>query len=46
MGIVPGEKIKTVKEIPNGIIIGIENKKIVLDKNIAKKIKVIEYERS
>jgi len=46
MGIFPGERIEIIKEIPNGIIVGVGTKKIVLDKNIARKIKVLEYEKS
>ena len=46
MGIFPGEKIKIINEIPNGIVIEVKNKKFVLDKDIAKKIKVLEYEKS
>ena len=41
MGIFPGEKIRIVNKIPGGIIIKIKNKKIVLNKYLAKKIKVI-----
>jgi Fe2+ transport system protein FeoA len=46
MGIFPGEKIKIINEIPNGIVIEVKNKKFVLGKNIAKEIKVLEYEKS
>jgi Mn-dependent DtxR family transcriptional regulator len=46
MGIFPGEKIKIINEIPNGIVIEVKNKKFVLDKDIAKEIKVLEYEKS
>ena len=46
MGIYPGEKIGITDKIPNGIIIEIKNKKFVLDKGIAKEIKVLEYEKS
>lgn len=46
MGIYPGEKIRITDKIPNGIIIEIKNKKFVLDNNIAKEIKVLEYEKS
>jgi Mn-dependent DtxR family transcriptional regulator len=42
MGIFPGEKIRMINEIPDGIIIKIENKKFVLDKDIAKEIKVLK----
>jgi len=43
MGIVPGEEVMITSEVPNAIIIKIENKKFALDKNIARKIKVLEY---
>ena len=46
MGIYPGEKIRITDKIPNGIIIEIKNKKFVLDNNIAKEIKMLEYEKS
>ena len=42
MGIFPGEKIRMINKIPNGIIIIIENKKLVLGKNVAKEIKVLK----
>ena len=45
MGILPGEVIEVINTIPAGVIIKINNKKFVLDKSIAKKIKVLEYER-
>ena len=41
MGIFPGEKIRIVNKIPDGIIVKIKNKKIVLNNDLAKKIKVI-----
>jgi Mn-dependent DtxR family transcriptional regulator len=40
MGIFPGEKIKISNIISNNIIIKVENKKIVMSKDIAKGIKV------
>ncbi len=43
MGIVPGEKVMITSEISNAIIIKIKNKKFALDKDIARKIKVLEY---
>jgi Mn-dependent DtxR family transcriptional regulator len=46
MGIFPGEKIKIINGIPNAVVIKVKNKKFVLDKNIAKEIKVLEYENS
>ncbi len=42
MGIHPGEKIKMINEIPNCIIVVVKNKKFVLDKDIAKEIKVLK----
>ena len=42
MGMFPGEKIRMINEIPDGIIIRIENKKFVLGKNVAKEIKVLK----
>jgi len=41
MGIFPGEKIIVTNELSNVIIVKIKNKKLALDKNIAKEIKVI-----
>jgi Mn-dependent DtxR family transcriptional regulator len=46
MGICPGERVKITNKLSNAIIVKIENKKFALSKNIAKKIKVLEYERS
>lgn len=46
MGIYPGGKIRIINRVPNGVIIKIKNKKFVLDKDIAKEIKVLEYEKS
>lgn len=46
MGISPGEIIEVTNKIPNGVIVKINNKKIVLNKIIAKEIKVLEYEKS
>ena len=40
MGISLGEKIKITNIIPNGFIVRIKNKKIALDKNIIKEIKI------
>ncbi len=42
IGIIPGERIKITNKIPNGLIAWIGNKKFALDKNIVKKIKVID----
>ena len=46
MGIVPGEEVMITSEVPNAIIIKIKNKKFALDKDIARKIKVLEYGES
>ncbi len=46
MGIHPGEKIEIINEIPNCIVVVVKNKKFVLDKDIAKQIEVIKYEKS
>jgi len=46
MGILPGEVIEVINKIPSGVIVKIDNRKIVLDKTIAKVIKVLEYEKS
>ncbi len=43
MGIVPGEEVMITSEVSNAIIIKIKNKKFALDKDIARKIKVLEY---
>lgn len=43
MGIFPGEKIKFIVNLPNGIIFNIKNKKIFLAREIAKNIKVLAY---
>lgn len=45
MGILPGERIEIANKIPNGVIVRINKKNIVLDKNIAREIKVLEYEK-
>lgn len=41
MGIFPGEKIRVLNKVSNGIIVKIENKKFALDNSIAKEIKVL-----
>ena len=46
MGIFPGEKIKIINKIPNAIVIEVKNKKFALAKDIAKEIKVLEYDKS
>ncbi|MEA2086609.1 MAG: iron dependent repressor, metal binding and dimerization domain protein [Candidatus Caldatribacteriota bacterium] len=43
MGIVPGEEVMITGEVSNAMVIKIKNKKFALDKDIAKKIKVLEY---
>ena len=43
MGIVPGEEVMIMSEAPNAMVIKIKNKKFALDKDIARKIKVLEY---
>jgi Mn-dependent DtxR family transcriptional regulator len=43
MGIVPGEEVMITSEASNAMIIKIKNKKFALDKDIARKIKVLEY---
>jgi len=43
MGIVPGEEVMITSGVSNAIIIKIKNKKFALDKDIARKIKVLEY---
>ncbi len=45
MGIFPGEKITIVNQVPNAIIIKIKNSKFALDKRIARKVMVLEYEK-
>ncbi len=44
MGIFPGEEVEAIKKIPNGVVIKVRDKKIVLDKNIAREIRVLDYE--
>ncbi|MEA1995591.1 MAG: iron dependent repressor, metal binding and dimerization domain protein [Campylobacterota bacterium] len=46
MGIVPGERIKMLNKIPGGMIVKIENKKFAIDKQIAEKIMVLDYEKA
>lgn len=43
MGIVPGEEVMIMSEASNAMVIKIKNKKFALDKDIARKIKVLEY---
>jgi Mn-dependent DtxR family transcriptional regulator len=45
MGLCPGEKIKIVKKLPNGIIVRVENKKFALGNEIANKIRVLDYKK-
>jgi Mn-dependent DtxR family transcriptional regulator/Fe2+ transport system protein FeoA len=44
MGILPGEVLEVTHMIPSGVVVRTSNKKIVLDKTIAKEIKVLAYE--
>lgn len=46
MGICPGEGIKVTGEIPGGLIVMVENKKLALGKDIARGIKVVEHEKA
>lgn len=46
MGLYPGEKLRIVKRLPNTIIVEVKGKKLALDKNIAERIEVVEYEDS
>jgi Mn-dependent DtxR family transcriptional regulator len=46
MGIFPGEEITITNEVPNAVIIKIKNNKFALDKEIAGKVMVLEYEKS
>jgi Mn-dependent DtxR family transcriptional regulator len=46
MGIFPGEKIMITNEVPDDIIVRIKNKKIALDKRIAKEIEVLDHGKS
>jgi len=46
MGICPGKKIKVINGLSDGLIIKINNKKFVLDKNVAKGVKVLRYEET
>lgn len=46
MGLFLGEKITITNEIPHTIIVKIKNKKFALDKNIAKEIRVVAYEKA
>lgn len=44
MGILPGEVLEVTHTIPSGVVVKTSNKKIVLDKTIAKEIKVLAHE--
>lgn len=44
MGILPGEVLEVTHRIPSGVVVRTSNKKIVLDKTIAKEIKVLAHE--
>jgi Mn-dependent DtxR family transcriptional regulator len=46
MGIFPGEKIRIIDKLPNGIVFKIRNKKIFLAKEVAEKINVFAYEKA
>jgi Mn-dependent DtxR family transcriptional regulator len=46
LGIFPGEKIMLLTEVRDGIVLQINNKKFALDKNIAKRIKVLDCDSS
>ena len=46
MGIFPGEKIKVIARLPNGVVLRIGNKKIFLAWEIAKNIKALAYEKA
>lgn len=46
MGIFPGERIRIMNKIPNGVIVEIKNKKFAIAKSIAKEISVLEHEKS
>jgi Fe2+ transport system protein FeoA len=46
MGIFPGERIKVVARLPNGIVVRIENKKIFFSWEMARDIKVVEYAKA
>jgi len=46
MGVLPGENIMLLSELPHTAIVEIKNKKFALDKDIAKKIKVLLHEES
>ncbi len=46
MGIIPGEKIKIITELPNGLIFKIKGKKIFIAREYAEQIEVLNYEKS
>lgn len=45
MGVSLGEEIMITNEVPHALIVKIKNKKFALDKDIAKEIKVVKYEK-
>ncbi|MBN1225917.1 MAG: FeoA domain-containing protein [Deltaproteobacteria bacterium] len=45
-GILPGHLIKVTHEVPDGVIVKMGNQEIILDRVIAKGIKVLEHEIS
>jgi len=44
MGIFPGEKIEIIKDLPNGIIFRIRNKKVFISDKIAESIRALAYD--
>ncbi len=42
MGIFPGEKIRLTNKMPGSVIIKVNNRKLAIDREIAKEIKVLE----
>jgi len=42
MGILPGEKIRVMNKIPDGIVVNVGGKKFALGDEIAKSIRVLE----
>jgi len=46
LGVFPGEKIKIIARLPNGVALKMENKKLFLSWGIAKGIKVMEYAKA
>ena len=46
MGIFPGEEIRKIREISDGVIVGVNGKSFALGKEIAEKIRVLENEKT